>query len=70
METEKKKKNSGQVVVEYILLMFVAITVAMAVISQLIKRDSGASQSNPSGGVIIKKWIQILDSIATDEPEK
>lgn len=70
MQTEKKKKNSGQVVVEYILLMFVAITVAMAVISQLIKRDSSASQSNPSGGVIIKKWIQILDSIATDEPEK
>lgn len=70
MQTEKMKKNSGQVVVEYILLMFVAITVAMAAISQLIKRDSSASQSNPSGGVIIKKWIQILDSIATDEPEK
>lgn len=57
-------------IVEYILLMFVAITVAMVLITQLIKRDANATQGNPSGGVIIKKWIQILDSIATDESEK
>lgn len=65
-----KKTKSGQVIVEYILLMFVAISVAMVGITQLIKRDSDATQSNPSGGIIIKKWIQILDVIGTDESEK
>lgn len=65
-----KKSKSGQVIVEYILLMFVAISVAMVGITQLIKRDSDATQSNPSGGIIIKKWIQILDVIGSDESEK
>lgn len=67
---KKKKSKSGQVIVEYILLMFVAISVAMVGITQLIKRDSDATQTNPSGGIIIKKWIQILDAIGSDESEK
>lgn len=67
---KKKKSKSGQVIVEYILLMFVAISVAMVGITQLIKRDSDATQTNPSGGIIIKKWIQILDVIGSDESEK
>jgi hypothetical protein len=51
-------KQSGQVVVEYVLLLIVAVAMATIIISALVKRDP----DNP--GFLIQKWYQIQQAIA------
>lgn len=57
-------RERGQIVVEYVLLLSIALTIAMIIVSQLVKRDS--TDPTNSGSLIIK-WRQIQDSIATDQ---
>lgn len=64
------KSNSGQIVIEYVLLLVISVTVAIGATSALVKRSSTASQTNPEGGMLIKNWIKILDKIATDQIEE
>lgn len=54
----------GQIVVEYVLLLTISITIAMIIVSQLVKRDS--DDPTNSGSLIIK-WRAIQDSIANDQ---
>ena len=58
------RQQAGQIVVEYVLLLSIAVTMAMIIISALVKRgDSG----NPgSSGALIQKWRDIQDAIAKD----
>jgi hypothetical protein len=53
----------GQIVVEYVLLLAISLTIAMIVVSQLVKRDT--DDPTNSGSLIIK-WRQIQNSIAND----
>lgn len=53
-------KSAGQVVVEYVLLLVVAVMMATIIITAMVKRDP----DNP--GFLIKKWSEIQKAIAED----
>ncbi|MEZ0391134.1 MAG: hypothetical protein ACAH59_02890 [Pseudobdellovibrionaceae bacterium] len=58
------RQQKGQVVVEYVLLLTIAVSLAMIVVSQLIKRDA----DDPSNsGAMIQKWQQMQEAIGKDE---
>lgn len=59
-----KKNHSGQVVVEYVLLLSVAVVMATIIVSQIVQRDP----DNP--GFLVKKWAEILTTIGSDDPGK
>ncbi len=50
---------SGQIMVEYILLIIVVVTIATFLVKNLVDKDSG---------VLIKAWKNTLEAIATDDP--
>lgn len=56
------RSESGQIVVEYVLLLSIAVSIAVIVVSQLVKRDP----DNP--GALIGKWVQIQQAIGKDLP--
>lgn len=58
------KKNSGQVVVEYVLLLVIAVAMAALITKELVKRDP----DNP--GILVEKWDSILKTIGEDLPDK
>lgn len=61
--SELKKINTrGQVVVEYVLLLIVAVGIA-ALITSLI-----ASRNPDEPGIIVAKWHEILKTIGSDTP--
>lgn len=53
----------GQVVVEYVLLLMIAVSLAALVVNQL------GSRNPDEPGVITAKWLQILNLIAEDIPD-
>lgn len=57
-------KSSGQVVVEYILLLIVAVAMAALVVKQI------ASRNPDDPGILIYKWHEIQRTIAEDLPDK
>jgi uncharacterized protein (UPF0333 family) len=54
----------GQVVVEYVLLLVIAVAVAASISRQLVSRDG----DNP--GILVDKWNSILQTIGNDIPDK
>ncbi len=62
MKKTSLKKNSGQVVVEYVLLLVIAVAVAALITKELVKRDP----DNP--GILVEKWDSILKTIGEDLP--
>lgn len=59
-----RRGQSGQVVVEYVLLMIIAISFGYLLMSKLVSR----STDNP--GIITAKWHNLLDTIAGDLPDQ
>lgn len=55
--------QNGQVVIEYVLILFVCIACATILTSKMIGRDPG----NP--GSVIKSWDKILSVIGNDLPD-
>ena len=54
----------GQVIIEYVLLLLVAMGLALLLIRAMVSR-------NPDDpGFLIKKWYDIGDAISKDNPEK
>lgn len=64
MKTNSLKNRRGQVVVEYVLLLVIAVAVAALITKELVRRDPD------SPGVLIKKWDDILKEIGSDLPDK
>lgn len=61
----KLKSNSGQIIIEYILLMALVVSLAAALTKGLVGRaDSGSGQ-----GAIIKTWNKIIKVIGNDLPD-
>ena len=58
-----RKNNKGQILVEYLLLMVIAVGCATLLTKSLI----GRGDSNQ--GMIIKAWDGILKNIANDIPD-
>lgn len=50
----------GQIVVEYILLLVIAVAVAVLMTSTMVSRSA------ESPGFIVVKWMQILETIGKD----
>ena len=55
-----RRSESGQIVLEYILLLVVGVAVAALITSRMVSR----SQENP--GFLIVKWMQIIQAIGQD----
>ena len=54
------RSASGQVVVEYVLLLIIAVSIAMLITSLMVSR-------NPeSPGFLIKTWRGMLDTMGSD----
>ena len=55
--------NRGQVVVEYVLLLVIAVAVAALITKELVSRDA----ENP--GILVNKWNAILKTVGDDLPD-
>lgn len=55
--------RKGQIVVEYVLLLSIAVTIAMIIVSQLVSRDSNDPENS---GALIRKWRQVQETIGQD----
>lgn len=60
----RKSSQRGQIVIEYILLLVVAVTIATIMIKGLVNR----STENP--GIVVKKWREIQAEVGGDLPDK
>lgn len=58
------RNRRGQLVVEYILLLVVAVTIAAVLVKGL------ASRSESNAGIVVKKWKSIQDEIGGDIVDK
>lgn len=54
----------GQVVVEYVLLLIIAVSLAALLVSRLVSRNP----ENP--GILVLKWYSILKVVGDDVPDK
>ncbi|AHZ85219.1 hypothetical protein AB1A81_12485 [Bdellovibrio bacteriovorus] len=54
----------GQIVVEYVLLLVLAVSLAALLVSRLVSREEG------NEGILVAKWQNILQVIADDLPDK
>ena len=52
--------QGGQIVLEYVLLLMVGVAVAMLITTKVASRN----ESNP--GFLVKKWADIIKTIAED----
>lgn len=69
--SQQKKMRSitsqrGQILIEYILLLLIGITVA----NLLVKGLTRFSDEPDDRGIIIKRWINIWNSIGKDLPDE
>ncbi len=60
MQKKRMKKNAGQIAVEYVLILFISITLATIAVKSLISRD----ENEP--GSLINAWNRILGVIGND----
>lgn len=56
--------SKGQVVVEYVLLMVIAVSIGYLLVSRL------ASRNADEPGILVNKWHQILVEIGKDQPDQ
>jgi hypothetical protein len=59
------RNQSGQILVEYILLLLIAVSCAMILTTQLVGRRTDADNS----GILIKSWHKIITAIGNDLPD-
>lgn len=57
--------RTGQIVIEYVLLLAVSVTAATVLTSLIVKRD----QNPANQGFVIRIWSGILQKIGADLPE-
>lgn len=58
------RSRSGQIVIEYILLLVVAVTISAILVRGLANR----SESSP--GLVVDKWRKIQAEIGEDLPDR
>lgn len=57
---KSRKKQSGQVIIEYVLLLVIAVSLAALLTKQLVNRRPGEE------GILITKWQSMLKVIGDD----
>ncbi len=58
-----RRRQSGQIVVEYVLLLSIAVTLAVMVTRTLVGREEG------SEGFVIKAWQTLITQIGADHAD-
>ncbi|MCB0390266.1 MAG: hypothetical protein KDD58_03190 [Bdellovibrionales bacterium] len=58
-----RRQISGQIVVEYVLLLIIAVGIALLITNRMVSR----SPDEP--GFLIVKWYQLINFIGTDPVE-
>ncbi len=61
-----QKRNQGQIVVEYVLLLVVTIIIAVALTKGLVGTSGDAPDEQ---GVIVQKWYQLISIIGSDRAD-
>lgn len=61
--TQSLKKQSGQVIIEYVLILVVLVTIGTFIVSRMIGRDP------QEPGFVIANWNAIAQVIASDNPD-
>lgn len=61
--TLRIKNQKGQILVEYLLLMVIAVACATLLVKNLISRD------DQNAGIFIKQWDKIIHIIGNDLPD-
>jgi len=56
-------RQSGQIVVEYVLLLVIGVTLAVLITSMMVSR------SPESPGFLVKKWVEIVRAIGLDSAD-
>jgi hypothetical protein len=64
MKNTRLHNSQGQVVIEYVLLLVIAVAVAALVTKELVSRDPN------NRGIFVQKWMDIQNSIGNDVPDK
>lgn len=59
----RRQSESGQIVVEYVLLLIVAIAFALLITNMMVSRTDG------SEGFVVSSWKRIIQAIATDKAD-
>jgi hypothetical protein len=59
-----RRSQSGQVIIEYVLLLVVALGLASIVMKTVVSRDPS------SPGFLMKKWQSLLEEVGEDDPNK
>jgi hypothetical protein len=62
----QRKSQSGQIVVEYVLLLVVATAIAVIIMTTLVKRDTSEPENS---GALIRKWKTLQNGVATDSQD-
>lgn len=60
-----KSSHSGQIIVEYMLLLLIAVVLATILVSKLV----GKRGDRDNAGALIKSWDGIIQSIGNDLPD-
>lgn len=58
-----RKRESGQILIEYLLLMLVTIGIAALFVRTLVSRSSSDS------GALLQRWDAVNKQIGADNPE-
>lgn len=58
------RNQRGQIVIEYMLLLVIAVAIAAIMVRGLANRSEG------SEGIVVKRWKQIQQEIGNDLPDK
>ncbi|OQW46845.1 MAG: hypothetical protein A4S09_02750 [Proteobacteria bacterium SG_bin7] len=60
LNQSKRLGSQGQIAIEYVLILFVCVIVAVLVSKELVSRDP----QDP--GHIVKAWVSILQTVGND----
>jgi hypothetical protein len=58
-----RQNNSGQIIIEYVLLLVMAVTIATILTRAMIRKDPS------SPGFVISAWNAVLKEIGQDKPD-
>lgn len=59
----RRQSQAGQIVVEYVLLLAIAISIAVIMTRAMISRTEGGE------GFVIKAWQELTDQIGADKAD-
>lgn len=60
-------KQKGQALIEYVLLLSIAVSLALLIVTRLVRVNSDSPESS---GSLIRKWQCMQEVIAKDHPDK